>query len=460
MLVAASGGADSTALVHLLQALAAELHVELIGLAHFNHGLRAGESDADEAFCSEMACRLSVAWEVGRGDVASAARQLHTSIEDAGRRLRYEFLERVAGRIGATRVAVGHTRDDQAETVLLNLIRGAGLRGLAAMPARRGPFVRPLLDCTHDDLVAWLHAQGISFREDLSNQDPRFLRNRIRHELMPVVRQLSPSASRALARTAEMAQLDADHLDHLAAGAMAQIVARSGEGGPQDEVVADGLALSSLPLALGLRVARLALQRLAGHRYVGFEQADRLLRLAAEGKVGRMRFPGQEAECSSGRLTLRPVQGRGVIPGAGPGARAEGTSFYAPLSIPGEVVLEDGRTVSSELRSGEPGWATLADWNRKDPTLVVVDGDQFTSLAVRYRRPGDRIALSARTGHKRLQDLFVDRKVPRRERDRTPLVVTSDDRVVWVAGHLISGDFRVVPATRTVVILKLRGEGA
>jgi tRNA(Ile)-lysidine synthase len=459
VLVAASGGADSTALVYLLRELAPHLRVELAGLAHFNHGLRGAESDADQAFCARLAAHLALPFEAGRGDVPAAARMFATSLEDAGRRLRYEFLEQAAGRTGATRVAVGHTRDDQAETVLLNLIRGAGLRGVAAMPALRGAIVRPLLDCAHADLLEWLGGRGLLFREDPSNRDPRFLRNRVRHEVMPVLRALSRSAPAALARTAEIAQADEEYLDRAALDALEALTVAPVGGGRTAEVALDAAGLAGLPPALGRRVARLALRRLAGRRFVGFEHADRLLGLAAAQRAPRMRFPGQQAEQAAGRLVLRPVEGRGT---GAESARASsaGTSFCAPLSIPGEVVLEDGRAVSSEWCGPGPDGSFGPDWSTADPRVAAVDGGGFASLAVRYRRPGDRIAPLGLRGHKTLQDLFVDRKVPRRDRDRTPLVVTGDDRVVWVAGHAISADFRVVHATRAVVILKLRGEGA
>jgi tRNA(Ile)-lysidine synthase len=451
VLVAVSGGADSTALVYLLRELASRVGIRLEGLAHFNHLLRGPAADGDEQFCRELAGRLALRFECGRGDVRDAARRWRTSLEDAARRLRYEFLDEARALVGASHVAVGHTRDDQAETLLLNLLRGAGTTGLGGMPVRRGAIVRPLIDCTHEELAGWLTASGIPFREDESNRDRRHLRNRVRHEVLPVLSRLNPSARDTLARAAELAREDAEFLDGLAAEALSRV---SGETEPGVWTV-DSAALAAMPQALGLRVARLSLRRAAGGRFVGLEHAERLVELARGGMAGPMSLPGQTAEIvGPGRLRLGPATGRGGRrrPGGPPG-----TFFQAPLSIPGEVVVGPGVAVSSDVRLG--GLADLGgDAPAADETTAVVDADRLDALAVRFWRPGDRFRPLGMAGHKKLQDFFVDRKVPRAERDRTPIVVDANDRIVWVAGHAVAEDFRVGGLTRAVVILKLRGE--
>jgi tRNA(Ile)-lysidine synthase len=451
VLVAVSGGADSTALVHLLRDASPRLGIQLAGLAHFNHLLRGAASDADERFCRELAGRLGLGFEADRGDVRAAARRMRTSVEDAGRQLRYEFLEEARKRAGASHVAVGHTRDDQAETVLLNLLRGAGTGGLGGMPARRGSVVRPLLDCTHEELVDWLGESGIPFREDETNRDRRFLRNRIRHEILPALTAVVPSASDAIARAAEITRVDAEFLDELAACELSRISATPGEGAWP----LDAAALAAMPTALGRRVARLALGAVGGVGFVGFEQTQRVLDLARGVVQGPVRLPGQRVfRTAAGQLVSAIARGRGT--------RSEGfgefrTFSRVPLSIPGETPLGDGRAVACERRPG--GMVVLAEvLAGVDRATAVVDADLVAGLAVRFRRRGDRFRPLGLAGRKTLQDFFVDRKVPRAERDRTPLVVDGDDRVVWVGGHAISGDFRVTARTRAVVILKLRGE--
>jgi tRNA(Ile)-lysidine synthase len=454
VIVAASGGADSTALVCLLHDATVQLQIELVGLAHFNHMLRGEAADEDERFCRGLADRFSLAFESGRGDVREAAGRLGASIEDAARRLRYEFLDAARARAEATHVALGHTRDDQAETVLMNLLRGAGTLGLGGMPVSRGAFVRPLIGCGHLELVEYLGAAGVGFREDESNLDRRHLRNRIRHDLIPFLERIAPAARETLARAAESARADADYLDELAASRLAQIAGQA----PGQAMTLDAVALVGLPIALARRVASLALKQASGRGFVGFDQAERMLALARGAVRAPMALPGVRASLTgAGRLMLEPTQGGGR---AGESKSASPRTFFQEsLSIPGEAVLGDGLILSSELRPAGAEPVVLAASVSSGRTAVV-DADLVSGLSVRFRRPGDRVRPLGLGGHKKLQDVFVDRRVPRSERDRVPLVVDRDDRIVWVAGHTISGDFRVTGRTRAVVILTLRGERA
>ncbi len=446
ILVAASGGADSTALLHVLRELAPVARFALAGVAHYNHRLRP-EAGADESFCGGLASSLALPFEAGAGDVAAEARRTRSSLEDAGRRMRYAFLEEAAARCGASHLAVGHTRDDQAETVLLALIRGAGPRGLAGMAPRRGNIVRPLIEQSHDELVEWLAARGLAFREDESNRDTRFLRNRVRHELLPLLRcRFSPAVVSVLARAAAIAADDAAFLDSRAGEVFSDVVLPAAGGRC---LVLDARRLASCEPAIARRVAALALSRFGrGRAGVGFSQAERLLAMASGDLQGPVSFPGQQAEIVGGRVRLTPREGRSVEK-SGPRAN----SFRATLSVPGEVLVPDGRAVSSELRR-RGDTAVLAG-----RCTAVIDAATVSSLSVRFRQPGDLFRPLGLGGRKKLQDYFVDRKVPRDRRDSTPLVVDADDRLVWVAGHVIAEDFRVGRDTRDVVILKLRGEG-
>ena len=446
-LVAVSGGADSTALAHVLRELEARVGFALIALAHVNHGLRGPASDADEAFCREMAGRLALPLEVQNVDARAEARRLRTSVEDAGRRLRYAFLGETAERLNASRVALGHTVDDQAETVLLALVRGAGPRGLGGIRARRGPFVRPLIEQTHEDVVGYLGGRNLDHREDESNRDARYLRNRVRHELLPLFRRrFSPGIVKTLARSAAIWDADAAFLDDLATRELAALAEPAETG-----LLIDRRGLVALPLALRRRVARLALSAVAGPaRFVGFEDAERLLGLAADPVgSGSLALPGQRAEARGDRLLLD----------AAGAARANSASSSVnflglPLSIPGEVSFPGTRLVVSAERqplAASPGPSA-------DRSTATLDAATISGLVVRSRRPGDRFRPLGLRGRKKLQDFFVDRKVPRAERDRTPIVTESDGRIVWVAGHEIAEDFRVSAGTHDVVILKLRGE--
>jgi tRNA(Ile)-lysidine synthase len=446
-LVAVSGGADSTALAHVLHELAPRAGFSLAALAHVNHRLRGAASDADEAFCREMGEGLGLPVVISAVDAAVEARRLRTSVEDAGRRLRYAFFAASAERLGASHVALAHTLDDQAETVLLALIRGAGPRGLAGIRVRRGPVVRPLLGERHGDLAGWLTSRGVPYREDESNRDGRYLRNRVRHELLPLLRdRFSPGIVTMLSRTAAIWDADASFLDDVAAGELARISRKTGEG-----LVLDRHALAVSPPAVGRRVARLAMAQVGGEGcFVGFDEAERLLELAARTREGRLALPGQHAEARGGEILLtRSPDRSGDV--ASPAVNFSG----ALLSIPGEVCFPGTRlVVTAERQPGVEALQLIAG----DPRTATLDAATVSGLVVRARRPGDRFRPLGLRGRKKLQDFFVDRKVPREERDRTPIVVDGQGRIVWVAGHGIAEDFRVSHGTHDVVILKLRGE--
>ena len=215
-----SGGSDSVALIRLLHELATESGFQLTGIAHFNHQLRGVAADEDETFCRELAATLALPIDVESADVRILARTRRTSIEDAARQARYAFLERAASRARADRVAVGHTRDDQAETFVLRLLRGAGPRGLAGIYPRMGLIIRPLLDVGRRQLRDYLGDLGVAFQEDETNRDVRIPRNRVRHELIPYLeRYLAPGIIGVLTREATIARDDAEWLDRTASAA-------------------------------------------------------------------------------------------------------------------------------------------------------------------------------------------------------------------------------------------------
>jgi tRNA(Ile)-lysidine synthase len=224
VVAAVSGGSDSVALLRLLHAVSGDCRFTLAGVAHLNHGLRGDESDADEEFCRELASRLGIAFEVGHRDVARLARDEHVSIEVAARRARYDFFADAAQRLQVDRIATGHTRDDQAETFLLRVLRGAGATGLAGIRPRRGPVVRPLLDIRRVDLLAFLASLGQDFRTDSSNRDLRIPRNWVRHRLVPLLAaHLNADIVEVLAREATVLRDEAILLDRLANEAAARL---------------------------------------------------------------------------------------------------------------------------------------------------------------------------------------------------------------------------------------------
>ncbi len=283
VLVALSGGADSVALLHLLRDLDGRGEVTLVGAAHLHHGLRGDAADEDQAFCAVLTARLGVPFDTARVDVAALAREQKRSVEDAGRQARYAFLEQAADRLSADTIATAHTRDDQAETFLLRLLRGSGTRGLGGIRPCVGRIVRPLLDVDRADLRRYLADRSEGFREDASNADVTLLRNRVRHELLPFLEsRFSPGITDVLAREATLAQQDEDFLRRHAIETARGIVL-SDSGRSDDSLQIDAQALTSVSPALASRVAHDVLSRLAGPRPITFDHVRRLLDLAGSG---------------------------------------------------------------------------------------------------------------------------------------------------------------------------------
>jgi len=458
VVVALSGGPDSVALVHILRELERDGELVVAGVAHLNHRLRGVAADQDEQFCRALAAALNLPIAVERADVRGLAHEQGRSVEDAARVARYAFLERAADDLGADAIAVGHSRDDQAETFLLRLVRGAGPRGLAGILPRAGRVVRPLLDISRAELRAYVALRGIESCEDASNADLMVPRNRVRHELIPYLeREFSPGIVDVLAREAAIAREDEDRLQKEAIDLGASVVLRDTHGAQVDVA-----ALTSLHPALAARVARIALSELAGLRFIGFDHVHAFLEFARNGASGAaLSLPGQQVVHRGDRIVLQAEPDRKGLPRRSREAAKAGggNSFRFPLSIPGEVTLTpQGWTISAQPSHEWP------DGRGARGNAVAVEAAALSlPLAVRNRRPGDRFRpLGLGGSEKKLQDFLVDRKIPRETRDALPLVVDRDDRIVWVVGESVGEDFRVTERSRGVILLKARrlgGEG-
>ena len=450
VLAAVSGGSDSVALLRLLLELAPECGFTVAGVGHVNHGLRGKASEGDDAFCRGLALRLGLPIEVQRRDVAALARERRTSIEAAAREARYEALAEMATRLGADLIATGHTRDDQAETFLLRLLRGAGSSGLSGIRPRRGGVVRPLLETRRQELRQYLRSVAQRYREDASNRDTAFPRNWVRHRLLPLLaRRLNGDIVEVLARQAGVLRDESALLDQMA-GDAARMVAAPRRGGA---IELNGPALLAFPPAVSRRIARQALGRMAGGRFLGASHVEAVLDLAAGGRSrGAADLPGVHVERIGSNVVL---YSRGRASG-----RTAAPFSYA-LAVPGGRDLpECGCSIEARLRRRTFGQHVASQVVRGDCDVAVIDASAARGgLSVRSRRPGDWIRPLGLRGRKKLQDILVDRKVPRAERDRVPLVVDADGRVLWIAGHVVSHDARVTDSTRSMVVLKLIRNG-
>jgi tRNA(Ile)-lysidine synthase len=380
VLAALSAGPDSTALVAALAALRDAGAIAKVVALHVDHGLRPGGAE-DAACAAETCARLGVPFESVRVRVGAG------NVQAEARRARYAALREAAARAGATRIATGHTRADQAETVLLRLLRGSGARGLSGIPPRRGAIVRPLIDRPRAEGIAWLRELGLRWREDPSNATPRYARNRLRLSLWPQLLLLAPAAERALARAADLCRDDERALAQRARGIVTG-------GAP-----ADVAALLSEPRAVRQRAVRRLFRQAGGRGALEAKHVGAVLALLRRRGPGRAALPGGiEARCRYGRLELgprrRPASPAGEVAVPGPG------SYRVPSRGVVEIAAHDEAAVP---------WP----------------------LALRTRRPGDRFRPEGGRGTKKLKSWLIDRKVPREARDGL-LVVAAGRSVLAV----------------------------
>jgi tRNA(Ile)-lysidine synthase len=426
VLIAVSGGADSTALFYLMSRLAAEWRLRLHVL-HVDHHLRPdSQRDADAVIT--LASRLGVPADVVDVEVARVG-----SLEDAARRARYAALDATAGRVGAHRIALGHTADDQAETVLMRVLSGSGLRGLAAMAPVRGAIIRPLLGLRRPALVEVLREAGLEWVEDPTNRDLRFQRNRIRHQLLP---QLAAAAGgdvvTGLNRLAARARETLETLDALAAAELARLAA-----GDAEALTLARERLARLPRPVATEVLRQAAGRVGARGPLRAWAHRGLARVLATPPPRPFRLGGVRIE----------VSGRLIRVARRPAARLPSRPLAVPATLP---LPEADATIESRLVAAA-GYAVP-----RDPRVVAFDADRLpTTLLVRGRRAGDRFVPFGGRGERRLKTFLIDAKVPRWDRDRLPLVEASGT-IVWVAGLRRGVQAPVSADTTRILELRLK----
>lgn len=427
VLVGVSGGADSLALLHALRTLAPELLLSL-SVLHVDHGLRPESRDA-AAFVEDVCQGFRIPVVTERVIVDRRG-----SLEAQARAARYRALSTEAARLGAQRIALGHTADDQAETVLMRLLEGAGPRGLAGIPPVRGPIIRPLIEVRHREITRELASAGLTWREDPSNRDLSIRRNRIRHELIPFLTAgYNPRIMEALVRSGELSRQLVTTVAELAAAEL--VVAAQSSA---DAIVLPLARLRALPDEVALEMLRQAAERL-GHPSPMRAWAHRGLRrvLDVHARVAHVQLGTLVVEASGDALRVaRAVESR-ITPQA--------------LAVPGVTPLvEIGQAIEARLLGCDDGYAVP-----RGALRVAFDADRLPGLlGVRARQRGDRVVLFGEAEPRRLKSLLIAAAVARWERDRLPLVVSGPD-IVWVAGVRRSSLAPVTGETRRVLELAL-----
>ena len=468
VVVAVSGGPDSLCLLHVLLRLREEYGLRL-HVAHLHHGARGADADADAGFVATFAAECDLPVTIEKRDVPALARTYRLAFEETARRVRYAFLARVAGEIGAHKIAVGHNADDQAETVLMHLLRGAGLAGLRGMlpitPITEyrllAPFlhlssgqptdqpnnqptilIRPLLDVPRSEIERYCADCGLTPRFDRSNLDTTYFRNRLRHELLPLLETHNPNIRTRLCHTATVVAADYELLVQLRAQGWAGVVREERE----TAIVFDRMAWQALPVALQRATLRQAAYRLRRClRDVDFVHVENGRRVGLMGETGAQATLPMCLALTVGYDTLT-VGDAGDV-GPLPDEPLLWGVESLPVHLPGTTLLPRSEWVLRAEVMEEWDVAQIAAIT--DPWMACLNADIFADpLVLRPRRRGERFRPQGMGGHSvKLSALMINLKIPRAWRDRVPLLAAGDE-IVWICGRRIGERATVGPETR------------
>jgi tRNA(Ile)-lysidine synthase len=439
ILVAVSGGPDSVALLFGLFTLKSEWDLKLY-VAHLNHKLRGTESDEDQRFVRNLASRLKLEFFSNRVDVKKEAKRQKLSVEECAREIRYQHLEKIAQKIKADKIATGHQADDQAETFLMRLLRGAGGAGLSGIPPKRGKIIRPLIRTTRKEIESYLKANKITSRLDSSNYLPDFYRNKIRLNLLPKIKkEFNPKIVEVLNRTADIISTQQEYIEETCERILSDVGVIQ-----QDKIIIDLKKFSSYDICLQREMIRLCTSKLKGDlNRLSFDSVDRSLELIRQKKSGKkIKLVGKIwLELGEKELVFF--------------VKKERKELDYLLTVPGEVELKDVKMrIKSEILKRLPR-------NFIPPTqnIAFLDMDKMQKpFRLRNRRKGDRFNPLGMKGTKTLADFFIDAKIPHHLREES-LILTSKGGIVWVVGYRISEEFKVTEKTRKVLMVEVTYKG-
>ena len=442
MVVGVSGGPDSVCLLHVLNNLHAELNFSL-HVAHLNHQLRGKESEADARYVAGLARKLQLPATIESGDVKAYRVKHRLSLEEAARDVRYAFFADVVGSIDANKVAVGHTRNDHIETFLMHLIRGSGTRGLRGLrPVSRRlqdgrlTVIRPLLEVSREETEGYCRQKGLAPRTDATNLLLSQFRNRIRHELLPLLEKYNPRIDEALVRTARIAADDIAFLDAEAERVWKKVISVE-----RDDIILDKKVFLKLPVALKRHLLRAAIEKLIGN--IKDIEAQHIERI-----IDSLEKPAGKTIILPDGITFNIEYDQYLL-----STDVGGRSPFPPIE--GEFAVK----VPGETKAG--GWTVRAAMVKKimppkteDRFVAYFDAEKVgKKLAVRARRRGDKFQPLGMDATKNLSEFMVDAKIPRAWRDNVPLVCSGED-IIWVMGWRISERVKVTDKTEQVLRLE------
>jgi len=431
IVLAVSGGPDSTALLYFMCNVQDELRCSL-HIAHLNHNLRGAESDADAEFVKEHARKLNLPISMESINVKDIITSKE-SLESGARRIRYEFYERVMYEVGAKKVAQGHTADDQAETVIMRFLRGSGTKGLGGIPPiRDGIYIRPLIETTRAEVEEYLQSLNITPRWDSSNLSTEYERNKIRHELIPIIeRNYSPNVKRILQQTADILRTEDDVLTELTQKVMDRCVLHQ----DLQSITISIPELKKNHLALQRRILRLSIEKLLGalNRY-DFDHLVALMNLIDNNTTGSIiSLPrGIIAEKTYDKIIIGLENSQQIA-----------NPFDYVMNVPGETEIRElGLSVKTTLNKSDHLTYSKEKY-QKTFDYDKINGD----LHLRSRKDGDRFQPFGILGTKKLKDFFIDEKIPRSQRNSIP-ILTDGNNILWIIGYQIDGRFKITTQTK------------
>ena len=445
IVVGVSGGVDSIALLHVLHLFSKTKNYDLV-VAHINHMARGGESYVDADFVKDAAAKLGLRFFLKEIDVEDKKVQFKKSFQETARLIRYQFFDEILKVVGGNKIALGHSADDRVETILMNIIRGSGLKGLVGIPQVRGNIIRPFWEIYRKELESFLKVSKIPFRNDLSNKDRKYLRNRIRHELIPCLETYNPNIKIKLQEMSEIVGED----ESLLAQMTRDIFSKKILGREEDEKnicwkIDDFL---SYPVALRQRLVRETFCRIAGNMlHITAHHVREVNDLFNFPKVGKtLNIPRNiKVTCSYDSVVFQQTMEnpRENI--------SEKESFPTPILIPGFTELTEGQIrVETQILEGKREYSTL---NPNMQAFLDLEKTGFI-IKARFFRAGDRFSPLGVLGNKKLKSFFIDSKIPKHVRHKIPILTNDKDDIIWVYGQRIGHFYRVTDKTKKILFVQ------
>lgn len=432
VVVAVSGGPDSVCLLDILQQLRPVLEVTLV-VAHLNHGLRPDVDQQETRFVASLAAGYHLPFFTEA--VAAGFRPGEASLEEKAREARYRFLESVRRQSRAHKIALGHSLDDQAETVLMRLLRGSGPSGLSGIPpVRDGTVIRPLIEFTRREVLNYLEKRSLRFMTDASNTDPTYLRNRIRLDIMPRLQAIQPKVVARLGQTADIMRAEKTYLEQTANQWLDKTAGRSQDGAVRFDLT----DFRMLPEALKRQVIRAAIRRSGGTlRRLGMRH------IRAVEALARTTNPHARAALPH-KMTVKRCYGHLQFTLKGPEGHRD---FSHRIDGPGQwdMDIPAGRLMMASVGRDSMSTMPPSPW-----TAYLNQALIRYPLIFRNVRPGDRFVPLGMGGHKKVKDFFIDLKIPLEKRSRIPILVQGD-HILWICGYRLDDRFKVTPTTKDVL---------